>query len=253
MSEQTIFNNLILTWFGLAALVFISLFFFTAPYGRHIRKDWGPNIDNKAAWVIMEAVAPLIFAVLFFLGSNPITTVTLVLLAMWEAHYIHRAFIYPLSIHSHSRQMPIVVMVIAFVFNAVNAYLNGRYIFTLSNGYTSQWLGDPRFIIGLGLFITGSIINRRADLTLHNLRKPGESDYRIPYSEMYRWISCPNYLGEIIVWIGWATTTWSLPGLAFVVWTIANLVPRARAHHVWYHKRFPNYPKERKALLPWLW
>ena len=253
MNEQTIFNNLILGWLILAAVTFIALVFFTAPYGRHTRNNWGPTIDNKQGWMIMELTAPLVFAVCFLSGTNPVTVATLVFLVMWEAHYIHRTFIYPLSLRGQAKRMPIAVMASAFVFNTVNGYLNGRYIFTLSDGYTNEWLVDARFIAGLVFFITGFIINRRADLTLRNLRKPGEHDYKIPYGEIYRWISCPNYLGEILIWTGWALATWSLPGLAFAVWTIANLVPRAQAHHAWYHEQFANYPPERKALVPRLW
>ena len=70
---------------------------------------------------------------------------------------------------------------------------------------------------------------------------------------MYRWISCPNYFGEIIEWIGWAIATWSLAGLAFALWTAANLVPRAYSHHQWYRESFTDYPPERKALVPRLW
>ena len=78
-------------------------------------------------------------------------------------------------------------------------------------------------------------------------------DYKVAYSGMYRFISCPNYLGEIMIWAGWAVATWSLAGLSFAVWTIANLVPRARANHNWYRENFPEYPSERKALVPLLW
>jgi protein-S-isoprenylcysteine O-methyltransferase Ste14 len=70
---------------------------------------------------------------------------------------------------------------------------------------------------------------------------------------MYRWISCPNYFGEIVEWIGWAIATWSLAGLAFALWTAANLAPRARSHHQWYRESFADYPQERKALVPRLW
>ena len=253
MSEGSFFNYLILSWFLLAFVIFISLFFFAAPYGRHTRNDWGPALGGKGGWLAMEAVAPLIFVILFFLGSNPITVTPIFFLIMWEAHYIHRAFIYPFSLRGRAKRMTITVVVLALIFNTANGYLNSRYIFTLSDGYTSQWLGDPRFIIGLGLFITGFIINRRADFTLRNLRKPDDSNYKIPHGGMYKWISCPNYLGEIVTWIGWATATWSLPGLAFAIWTITNLVPRAKAHHNWYHKHFANYPTDRKALVPKLW
>ena len=253
MNEQEFFSILITGWFILAAVVFITLFFFVAPYGRHIRSGWGVTIDNKLGWVIMEATAPLVFAVWFVLGNHIDTVTALVLFGLWQAHYIHRAFIYPFSLRDGTKRMPLTIMCSGLVFNAVNGYVNGRYIFTLSGGYSNEWLTDPRFVCGLGLFIIGFIINRRADRILRSLRRPGESGYKIPFGEMYRWISCPNYLGEIRIWIGWAVATWSLPGLAFATWTAANLVPRARAHHAWYHRHFPDYPPERKALVPGVW
>jgi len=247
LNELSFFNGLIIGWFVLAAVVFISLLFFAAPYGRYVRRGWGFAVNNKPGWVIMELAAPLAFAVCFFIGTNAITVTTLVFLLLWEAHYLHRAFIYPFS--RRRRGMPLVIVGFGFLFNMVNGYLNGRYIFTFSDGYSNQWLSDPRFIIGVALFIAGFVINRQADDTL---RKLASSGYQIPYSGLYRWISCPNYFGEILIWTGWAVATWSLPGLAFAVWTAANLIPRARSHHAWYRQNFPDYPP-RRALLPGFW
>ena len=78
-------------------------------------------------------------------------------------------------------------------------------------------------------------------------------DYKIPYGGLFKWISCPNYFGEIIEWIGWAIATWSLAGLAFAVWALANLVPRSQSNHQWYIKYFEEYPKDRKILIPKIW
>ena len=69
---------------------------------------------------------------------------------------------------------------------------------------------------------------------------------------MYKYVSYPNYLGEIMEWTAFALMTWSLAGLSFAIWTIANLVPRAIAGHEWYNKTFEDYPKNRKAILPYL-
>ena len=70
MNEQTFYNDLLLFSFLLAVIVFIALFFFAAPYGRHVRKGWGPSVRNKLAWVVMEAPSPLFFAVCFLIGNN---------------------------------------------------------------------------------------------------------------------------------------------------------------------------------------
>jgi 3-oxo-5-alpha-steroid 4-dehydrogenase 1 len=232
--------------------VLVALFFVAAPYGRHIRRGWGFTIDNKLGWVLMEAPAPVVFAVCFFLGGHA-NAVALVFLALWEAHYLHRAFIYPFSLRGAAKRLPLVVMSFGFLFNIMNGYLNGRYIFSFSGGYNVGWLNDPRFIIGTALFMLGFIINRQADQALRELRRPGETGYKISNRRLYRWVSCPNYLGEISIWIGWALATWSLPGLAFAFWTVANLLPRAKAHHAWYLRTFPDYPPERKALVPRIW
>lgn len=253
MNEQTFFNALLISMFALATVATIALFFVTAPYGRHRRKGWGPTIDERLGWIVMEAPAPLVFAVCFAAGEYRNALTAWVFLLMWEAHYIHRAFIFPLGLRSAGRRMPLIVAGLALLFNAVNGYLNGRYLFTFSGGYPAGWLRDPRFVMGLVFFLTGCVINRQADRTLRHLRSPGESGYAIPYGGMYRWISCPNYFGEILEWSGWAIATWSPTGLAFVVWTAANLAPRARSHHIWYRERFADYPPERRALLPRLW
>jgi protein-S-isoprenylcysteine O-methyltransferase Ste14 len=172
---------------------------------------------------------------------------------MWEIHYLYRAFIYPLGLRGTGKRMPVVIAGIGFLFNALNGYLNGRYLYTFSGGYPDEWLADPRFVAGLMLFVVGYAINRQSDRTLRRLRENGGSRYAIPYGGFYRWISSPNYFGEIIQWFGWALATWSLAGLAFAFWTTANLVPRAQSHHRWYRDYFANYPPERKSLLPRLW
>jgi 3-oxo-5-alpha-steroid 4-dehydrogenase 1 len=252
LKEMTVYNGLLAAWFVLALVVFISLFFIAAPYGRHIRRGWGHTVENKLGWVLMEAPAPVVFAVCFFLGSR-INAVTLVFLVFWEAHYLHRAFIYPFSLRGTAKRMPLLVMSFGSIFNIMNGYLNGRFIFTFSEYSAVNWLADPRFIIGTVLFLLGFIINRQADQTLRGLRQPGESGYKISYRYLFRWVSCPNYLGEIIIWTGWALATWSLSGLVFAFWTVANLLPRAKANHAWYLQTFPDYPPERKALLPYIW
>ena len=253
MKETTVYYGLLIALCAVGVIVFITLFFVSAPYGRHARKGWGRSIGSKLAWIIMESPSPIIFGLCFGLGNVRINAPIIIFLCLYEAHYIHRAFIYPFSLRGSERRMPLSIIAFAIIFNVLNGYLNGRYIFTLSGGYDNSWLIDPRFIIGAALFVTGFVINRQADQALRELRKPGESGYKVCNGAFYRLVSCPNYLGEITIWTGWALATWSPAGLAFAFWTIANLMPRARANHEWYQRTFPDYPPERKALLPKIW
>ena len=253
MSEQILLRWLMVCLFLLAAATALVLSFVSAPYGRHSRRGWGPTIDSRLAWIVMESPAPLVFFFCFLVGEHSDTLIAWIFLLMWEAHYVHRSFIYPLRLRSAQKRMPVAIVGLGFLFNLLNGYLNGRYVFTFSGGYPTEWLTDPRFIFGLALFVVGYVINRQADRTLRLLRQNNGDRYAVPYGGMYRWVSCPNYLGEIVEWFGWALATWSLPGLAFAVWTAANLAPRARSHHAWYQAHFDDYPRQRKALLPGLW
>jgi len=253
MNQPLLFSTLLFSSFVMAGVVFITLMFINAPYGRHIQRGWGPTLSNRIGWLVMEAPSALVFFTFFLIGTAPKNLVLVVFLLMWEAHYLHRAFIYPFQIADGHKRMPVVVMLMAFGFNIGNASINSWYVFSLSGGYPISWLKDPRFILGVVFFVGGYAINRHSDRILRTLREPGEIGYKIPFGGLFRWVSCPNYLGEIIEWSGWAIATWSLPGLAFAAWTFANLAPRARAHHRWYREHFEEYPQKRKALLPGIW
>ena len=253
MSQDNLQIALILTGLVVATAGFIFLFFVSAPYGRHARRGFGPMIPNQIGWLIMETPSVILFGGSFVLGTAPKNLPVLIFFLLWEMHYIHRAFIYPWTIRDGHKKMPSVVMLLGFGFNIGNSYANGHYLFTHSGGYPLSWVLDYRFLTGVILFLSGFVINRWADLKLRGLRKPGETIYRIPNGGLFKWISCPNYFGEIIEWAGWALATWCLPGLAFAIWTFANLAPRARSHHTWYHANFRDYPADRKALIPWVW
>jgi len=235
--------------FVLAGATFVGLQFITAPYGRHGRRGWGPTIPARFGWLIMEAPAPVVFGIVYLTGANRAGAVPLALLALWQTHYLQRAFIYPFLMRGGAR-MPLLIMLMAIAFNVLNAGINARWVADLGS-YPVSWLSDPRFILGTLIFIGGLALNLSADRTLRRLRLGG-SGYRIPYGGAYRWVSCPNYLGEIVEWYGWALATWSPAGLAFALYTKANLAPRAIANHRWLRDHFADYPPERRALLPFV-
>lgn len=253
MEELNIYWGILIASAVVALAMFILLFFISAPYGRHVRRGWGPSINSKWGWIIMESPAVIIFSILFAISDRKIELVPIVLFVLWLLHYVQRDLIFPFFLRTKKR-MPILIMFFGMIFQISNTYLQARWIFHFSapTAYTPSWLKDPRFIIGVIVFIIGYIINRHSDLVLRELRKPGENGYKIPFGGMYKFVSSPNYLGEILIWIGWALMVWNLAGLLFAFWTVANLVPRARSHHKWYKETFEEYPEKRKAIIPYL-
>ncbi|HVP67115.1 MAG TPA: methyltransferase [Anaeromyxobacteraceae bacterium] len=245
------YRYLVFLEFALAVPTFLSLWFVPAPYGRYTRRGFGPTIPARLGWIAMESPAPLFFAAVYFAGPNSAAAAPLALLGLWQVHYLYRAFLYPLQIREGSRRMPVLVALLAVCFNLLNAWINARWVSALGS-YPASWLSDPRFVAGAALFLGGFALNVTSDRALRRLRAPGETGYRIPRGGAFEWVSCPNYLGEILEWTGWAFATWSLAGAAFAVYTAANLAPRAFAHHAWYRRQFSDYPAERRALIPFV-
>ena len=248
MTEAELHRALAFAVIAVAAVVFVALFFVSAPYGRHDRSGWGPTLPARLGWVIMESPAVLAFGAIYLAGEGAGAIAPLVLFGLWQAHYLNRTVVFPWRMRGGKR-MPLAVVAMAIVFNVANAYLNARQISAFGD-YGAGWLLDPRFLCGTALFAVGWAINLRSDRILVDLRDGG---YAIPRGFLFRWVSCPNYLGEIVEWLGWAIATWSLAGLSFALFTFANLAPRARSHHRWYQTSFEDYPPERRALIPLLW
>lgn len=234
---------LIWAWAALGALMLPVLFFKTAPYGRHAEGVRGPTLPARLGWLIMESPAALVFAGAFFARgtSGPAAWV---LFALWELHYVNRAFVYPFRLGG-AKPMPLMIVGSAIFFCCVNGFFNGW-----SSAPRAEV--DARLVTGAALFVVGFALNQHADAVLRGLRRPGESGYQIPRGGLYRFVTCPNYFGEIVEWCGFAVAAWTPAALAFALWTIANLAPRALAHHRWYREKFSDYPSERRALVPGL-
>jgi 3-oxo-5-alpha-steroid 4-dehydrogenase 1 len=237
-------------WTLVALAVAPYLLLRPAPYGRHVRAGFGPAVGARKAWLLMEAPSPLGMLALFALGHRG--DVAAVLLGLWLCHYLYRAFVYPLLLPTGARPMPVVVLAAGAVFNLVNVYLNGYWLFFLAPPGRLAWLSTPRFVLGSFLFLGGLLLHVAADRHLRRLRRATPDGYAMPRGPLFVLVSCPNYLGEIVEWSGFALAAWSPGALVFVIWTVANLVPRAIAHHRFYRQRFPDYPRARRAVVPFL-
>ncbi|MDA8816163.1 DUF1295 domain-containing protein [Gammaproteobacteria bacterium] len=233
----------------LGAITFIYLFFVSAPYGRHIRKGWGRNISARAGWVVMESPCVLIMLIYAFIVKDDLESLHIIFLSLWLLHYVHRSFIYPFVIDMTNPKMPISIAVSAFFFNIVNVNLQAFGIYYLTD-YSQDWMYSYIFFFGLFIFLIGMYINIKSDYLIVALRRDKGPGYHLPSKFMHKYISSPNYFGEIIEWLGWAILTWSISGAVFALWTIANLFPRALAHHKWYKEKFDDYPSNRKAIIP---
>lgn len=251
MFSQEIYSILLKVEFISAFVIFLILFFISAPYGKHLRKEWKPMIKSSFAWIIMEFPAVGIMLFIFLLNYEKQSIITLVFLMIWLSHYAYRTFVYPFKTNNPNKPFPVLIIAFGFIFNTINGFINGFYLFDMNPILDVHWLFSPQFIIGLSIFITGFIINKQSESILKNLKRGSQNEYQIPKGKLFNYVSNPHYFGELLEWLGWAILCWSPAGLAFFLFSFANLFPRAISNHKWYKEHFKEYPSERRAIIPY--
>lgn len=204
--------------------------------------------------MLMEAPVFIVMLLLWWNSPRYNSIVPLIFFLLFQLHYFQRAFVFPFLLKGKSR-MPLAIMMMGMLFNLLNGFMQGEWLFYLAPEtlYTPEWLQTPQFIIGVLLFFTGMGINWYSDYVIRHLRKPGDTRHYLPSQGMYRYVTSANYFGEIIEWAGWAILTWSLSGLVFLWWTVANLVPRANAIWHRYKEEFGDEVGNRKRVFPFLY
>ncbi len=227
-----------LVWAALAVPAFIYILVGTDYSGRVGGEPRGPRITARWGWFGMELPALFVLPAVYLSAGNRHVVADL-LVAAWVVHYVNRGLVWPWIAERHGRPVPVATCVSAVVFNVINGLLIGWH-FAYVADYPSDWFLDARFIVGAAAFLSGAVLNLTSDYHVARLRSRNQGRYVMPRGVAFRILSSPNLVGEIVEWIGFALMAWSLPALAFAMWTMANLIPRALWRRRWYRETFPE-------------
>ncbi|KAG9339043.1 hypothetical protein JZ751_024238 [Albula glossodonta] len=209
------------------------------PYGRYMPGSADPvrTVPAKLAWFLQELPSFLVPMLLILTSHEPPGLGQTLLSWTFCVHYFQRTFIY--SLLTNGRPTPLRIVIFAAIFCSLNGLFQGYYMLYCAK-YSESWLSDIRLVTGLTLFFLGMAINIHSDYILRHLRRPGEVVYRIPKGGMFEYVSGANFFGEIVEWFGYAIATWSMPSLSFAIFTM------------FYLEKFTDYPRSRKAVIPFI-
>ncbi|KAL1131036.1 hypothetical protein AAG570_012273 [Ranatra chinensis] len=227
-------------------------------------KDLGPQIGWSTVF-LAEYAGPLVIYLTFytrpwiFYGNaggttHQIHTTVHIAAACWSAHYSKR-LLETIFVHrfSHST-MPL-----------FNLFKNCTY-YWLFAAYVAYHVNHPLFTspsaiqvyASLGAFIASELGNLSVHLALRNLRPPGTKKRSIPvatanpFTYLFNLVSCPNYTYEFAAWASFTMLTQCLPAGLFALAGFYQMAVWAVGKHRNYKKEFPNYPKNRKAIIPFI-
>jgi 3-oxo-5-alpha-steroid 4-dehydrogenase 1 len=255
-----LYDRVLWVAFGIVVFTVVATQFVQSPYGRFASRRWGPALGPRLGWFLMELPAPLVFYVCYAQGPQRVAPFPLFVLGLWTVHYLNRGFLMPLLMRvprGQERTFGASVMLAGWLVTSIHGYLSAVWVSKLHGEPGWSWFADPRFVVGVALYGAGLAANVHADHVLRNLRSRdelarGERRYRIPHGGLFARVTNASYFAELVLWSGFALLTWSPAGLFILAISAANLVPRAVATHRWYRETFPDYPRKRRVLVPYL-
>lgn len=231
--------------------------------GKLYLKDLGPQIGYKTVFLVEYAGPLFVYAWIYtrpwlFYGegavSQPMSQVVHIAASCWILHYAKR-ILETLFIHRFSHAtMPI-----------KNLFRNCSY-YWLFAAYVSYHVNHPLYTapcemqtyIALGCWTVCELGNFSIHYALRNLRPAGSKERRIPRATkdpltlLFNLVSCPNYTYEVGGWIAFTIMTQCLPAGLFTFAGFYQMAVWALGKHRAYKKDFKDYPRGRKAIIPFV-
>ncbi|CAD8116194.1 unnamed protein product [Paramecium sonneborni] len=216
-------------------------------YGKHLSHYMKLTLPSKLGWILYEC--PNLIWFIYFLSDIKFDLNSLPII-LFVTHYFNRVIIYPLRLSPFARPIPIEVVTSAILFTTCNGYL--QISTHLNQDHQFQIFDYLRILLGLLVFLYGMTSNIKCDNILRNLKKINSNEYKIPFGNLFELVSSGHYLGEIIEWFGYFLVSGQWSGFLFFFSTLSILSARAISTHKWYKNKFHNYPKQRKAIIPYI-
>ena len=234
--------------------VFVTLYFVDAGYGKFRSNKWGYSINNKLGWVLMEC--PALIPIAYTIVALTPSALAILFMSLYALHYVYRSFIFPALLKGNSK-MPLAITAMGATFNFTNSTLLCASVVAFPKESYSDicsYAGNWNFWLGIVLFFMGMYTHMKADHTIRNLRKPGDTNHYLPKGGLFDYVTSANYFGELLEWTGFAILLCNPAAWMFVWWTAANLVPRAHAINKKYRAEFGNEQVgKRKRVIPFIY
>ncbi|KAI1781202.1 3-oxo-5-alpha-steroid 4-dehydrogenase-domain-containing protein [Hypoxylon cercidicola] len=107
--------------------------------------------------------------------------------------------------------------------------------------------------LGMALYVFGELANFDVHYYLAHIRKPGETARKLPRGHGFGLVTCPNYMFEIVAWIGILLVTRSPSLLLFFVIGCYYMYTWGWGKEKAYRQQFGDkYKKKRHVMLPGL-
>jgi len=234
--------------------------------GELVVKDLGPQVSWRTVF-LTEYAGPLLihpilyhFPNLFYRGSVQHSKLQKYVYAMVIVHFAKRE-LETVFVHRFSHAtMPLRnIFKNSFHYHILSGLFLAYPLYSPTYAANSPYIrgtlrSNPQFLWGwAGVWLLAELSNLSTHVTLRNLRPPGTKKRAIPHGYGFGLISCPNYFFESVAWAVVAKMSGSWAAWLFWAVSTAQMMSWAAKKHRAYRKEFgKEYPRQRKAMIPFI-
>lgn len=219
-----------------------------------IVKDLGPQISWRTVF-FLEYLGPLLIHLGYLLwtvyvAKRELSLNQLLAFSAVMFHFIKREY-ETLLVHRFSHAtMPL-----------RNLFKNSAHYWILSGFGIGHFLYAANYaapksstlvFASAAVFVASELANFRTHLILRDLRPAGTNVRAIPRGFGFDLVSCPNYFFEMLAWCAFSVMTGLPSAWFFTVVASGQMWLWAVKKHRRYQQEFPDYPKSRKPMIPFL-
>lgn len=205
------------------------------------------KVPSKMGMII--AYTPSLIACLSFFWIFPNDGIRFFMLNSAITIHSFKRVLEVLFVHKYSGAMAMhsAVTISSSYFIAFSSMI---YIQHLTKGSTEPSIDLKYF--GFIVFLVGIIGNFYHHFLLSKMRKKGEKGYKIPKGGLFSLVICPHYLFEIVTFLGFSLISQTLFSFTSTLGTLFYLMGRSHATRKWYLSKFEDFPRNVKALIPFV-
>ncbi|KAK9265760.1 hypothetical protein L1049_001831 [Liquidambar formosana] len=251
--------SVFITAMSLISLTFLANSGFSEIRGKHYQysKFWNVNSQKSAAKQIKVSsrtgmlllYTPAFLAGLASFGIFHDEGFRFLLLNSAVTIHFFKRVLEVLFVHKYSGAMSVddaIPISVSYFLSAASMI----YAQHLSRGFPEPSI-DLKYP-GIVLFLMGISGNLNHHYLLSKLREEGDKEYKIPKGGLFDWVICPHYLFEILGFIGVSFISQTLYAFCYTMGTTVYLMGRSYATKRWYLSKFEDFPKDVKALIPYV-
>ncbi|KAL3838136.1 hypothetical protein ACJIZ3_022727 [Penstemon smallii] len=222
-------------------------------YSKLLGHDKSPKqqkvVPSKIGMAVLYTPAFLAGAASFWLFPVGGGDLRFTLLRAAVTTHFFKRVLEVLFLHKFSGSVDVEAMITIslsyFTFSATSIYTQYLTLGLAEPAIDLKYIGIPLFLVGIG----GNFYHH---YLLTTLRTKGEKQYKIPQGGLFSLVICPHYLFEIIGFLGISCISQTLYTFSFTMGTFFYLMGRSCATRKWYDSKFEDFPKDVKALIPYI-